>query len=216
MIEGGNGIRLRRQTGVGITAVFFLLLISILIPHPVWNILLITLGGAFLLSFGWVWLLQRGLAGERQLQANWIAIGDVLVEQFEIANRSWLPVVWLEVVDSSNVPGYQPSFVVNIGPRRTEQWRQASVCTRRGRYRLGPWSLRFGDPFGFFAGEIHYSQQSEIIIHPPILDYLPVSLPAGHSDGQIPRRLRSWHRWIAPYLGHWRRHRSHYCPRPHH
>ncbi|MEM7114040.1 MAG: DUF58 domain-containing protein [Chloroflexota bacterium] len=192
MKEGGNGIQLRRQTGAGITAVLILLIISILIPHPVWNILLITLGGALLLSFIWVWLLQQGLAGQRFLQANWIAIGDVLVEQFEIENQSWLPVVWLEVVDGSNVPGYRPSFVVNMGPRRVEQWRQASVCTRRGRYRLGPWSLRFGDPFGFFEGEIHYSQQSEIIIHPPVLDYLPVSLPAGHSDGQIPRRLRSW------------------------
>lgn len=182
----------KKHTLAAITAVCLLLFVAILIPHPVWNILLITLGGATLLSFVWVKLLQRSLMARRFLQANWIAIGDVLVEQFEIENKGWLPATWIEIRDSSNVPGYRPSFVVSLGWRRTEKWRQASVCTRRGRYRLGPWSLRMGDPFGLFEAVFTFPEHNEIVIHPPILDRLPVPLPAGNSDGNIPRRQQVW------------------------
>lgn len=176
------------KIGVG-----FLALSALLIPHPMWMILLVCFGGAWGIAWGWMRVLRGRISAERHLQSNWVAIGDVLVEQFAIHNRSWLPVPYIEINDQSNVPGYRAAFVVAAKRNGTTDWRQAAVCTTRGRYQLGAWSLTFGDPFGFYELTIAYDQIEEIIIHPPILARMPVALPIGNSDGGRARRKQGWH-----------------------
>lgn len=170
----------------------FLALFALLIPHPAWMVLLVVLGGLWLGSFVWMRALLRGISAERQQQSNWVAIGDTLIEQFKIENRSWFPAPYIEIADSSNVPNYRASFVVTIGRNTTQQWQHKALCTRRGRFQLGPWSLKIGDVFGLYEVTIAYDQIAEIVIYPPILTNLPISLPAGKSEGQLPRRQHSW------------------------
>ena len=169
---------------------------AVLIPNPAWMILLVLLGGAVGLSFVWVKSVQRSIQAQRYLRSNWVAVGDVLVEQFEIENQSHLPAPWIQITVESNVVGYQPAFVVNVGRRTKERWRQASICTKRGRYEMGAWSLRFGDLFGFFECHFQYNEFKEIIIHPPILPTVPVQLPSGNRDGRKRRRFQAWQTMI--------------------
>ncbi len=166
---------------------------ALLIPHPAWMILLVCFGGAWGLAYGWLRVVQGKISAERQLHANWVAIGDLLVEEFVIHNRSWLPILSIEVSDHSNVPGYRPAFVVAVGGNRSRDWRQAAICTTRGHYQLGPWSLKLSDPFGLYELVIDYSGISAIVIHPPILPTLPIGLPIGNRDGGRARRKRGWH-----------------------
>jgi uncharacterized protein (DUF58 family) len=136
--------------------------------------------------------MARGIRAERRLRFGWVSVGDRLSEHFEIRNISFLPALWVEVADSSNVPGYKPAVVRSLDAQSTDQWRQSAICLKRGQYRLGPWALLCGDPFGIFQVTINYSATDEVIIHPPIHAKIPVKLPAGQSSGRVRARERSW------------------------
>lgn len=170
----------------------FLLIVAILLPHRVWNTLLIGLGGLILIAYFWARHLSRGLEGSRHLRFGWFAVGDRLSEQFEIVNNSQLPAFWVEVVDETNVPGYQAAVVRSIGPQSADRWRQSAVCEQRGQFTLGPWALHSGDPFGLFKVTVSYPIADEIVIHPPIHAQIPIPLPAGQGEGQVRARQRPW------------------------
>lgn len=203
-------VRLQRR--LPLVWLILLLLAAALLPGKIWNMLLVGLGGLFLISFLWARQLARGIWGKRQLRFGWVAVGDRLSEQFEIHNDSGLPVLWLEVVDESNVPGYTGSVVRSIGTASVDRWRQSAVCRQRGKFTLGPWSLHTADPFGIFQVNIPYPKADEVVIHPPIHTQIPIPLPAGQSSGQARARERSWqatinasgvreHQWRDPM--HW-------------
>lgn len=169
-----------------------LVVAAVLLPSKIWNTLLIGMGGLILVAYLWARLLARGLRGSRHLRFGWVSVGDRLGEQFEIHNKGGLPVLWVEIVDESNVPGYKVSVVRSIGPRTSDRWRQSAVCQQRGQFRLGPWALHSADPFGIFKVIIPYPETEEIIIHPPIHSQIPVPLPDGQSSGRARARQRSW------------------------
>ena len=170
----------------------FCLLAAILLPGRVWTTLLVGLGGLFAAAFLWSRSLGQHLHGSRQLRYGWVGVGDRLSEQFHLHNQGHFPALWVELLDESNVPGYHASIVQNVGSLASTSWKQAAICTRRGQYHLGPWTLQTSDPFGLFLVQIHYPQQTNIIIHPPVNSELPVQLPAGESSGRERSRQRAW------------------------
>ncbi|MBP8949940.1 MAG: hypothetical protein KBG73_13950, partial [Candidatus Promineofilum sp.] len=145
-----------------------LLLPALVLPDRVWTTLLLGLAGLLLVAFLWARALARGLSAERQLRFGWVSVGDRLEEEFVLSNRSGLPALWVEIRDETNVPGYQIGAVRAVGGDDRVRWRQSSVCTRRGQYHLGPWTIESGDPFGLFRVGRRYDARQEIIIHPPI------------------------------------------------
>lgn len=171
-------------------SLLFLLAAAFVLPDRVWNTLLVGLGGMFGVAYVWVWYLSKGLYAQRQVGMSWVAVGDLLTETFEVWNNSPAPALWVEVVDESNVPGYQAAVVRSPGVERADRWRQTAVCQQRGQYRLGPWSIRAGDPFGIFMMTRSYPHSGEIVIHPPVHTQLPISLPAGQSSGRKRARQR--------------------------
>lgn len=169
-----------------------LLLAAFALPDRVWTTFLIGLGGLFVAAWFWAWQLSRGLHATRRLRYGWVSVGDRLEEEFTLANRSDVPALWVEIVDASNVPGYQANVVRSVSIHGTDKWRQSAVCTRRGQFHLGPWSIRSSDPFGIFTVTRTYAEQNDIIIHPPVHGRLPIPLPLGQSSGRARARLRSW------------------------
>ena len=170
--------------GVLLVAAFFL-------PDRVWNTLLIGIGGLFIVAYVWVWQLAKGLRAERRLRFGWVAVGDHLQEEFALFNAAELPALWVEIKDASNVPGYSAAIVQSMGAHQNGAWRKTAVCIQRGQFTLGPWAIRSGDPFGIFQVTRHYPVSHEIIIHPPIHGHLPISLPAGQSNGRVRARQRA-------------------------
>ena len=169
-----------------------LLLAAILLPDRIWNTLLVGFGGLLIIAYLWVRLLANGLRAGRHLRFRWVSVGDQLHEQFTIRNDSLLPVLWVEILDYSNVPGYHPAVVRSLGGNRIDQWKETAVCQQRGQFQLGPWAIRSGDPFGIFTTTRHYPVHEEIIIHPPIHGNLSIPLPAGQSSGRVRAREKSW------------------------
>lgn len=180
--------------GNRLSLLWFLLLLfaAIFLPDRVWNTLLVGFGGLFIIAYAWIMLLARGLSAERRLRFRWVSVGDQLHEQFALYNQSAVPALWVEILDFSNVPGYQPGIVRSVSSNSQDQWRETAVCQQRGQFHLGPWAIRSGDPFGIFTVTRHYPASEEIIIHPPIHGNLPIPLPAGQSSGQVKARQKSW------------------------
>jgi uncharacterized protein (DUF58 family) len=184
--------RLELRLRLPIVWLVLLVLAAVLLPGRIWNTMLIGLGGLFLVAYIWARQLAKGLRGRRQLRFGWVAVGDRLSEQFEVHNSSWLPALWVEVLDESNVPGYQAAVVRSLEAAGYDHWRQSAVCVRRGQFHLGPWALRTADPFGIFRVTVSYPAQTEIIIHPPVRAHLPIPLPSGQSSGRARAHERSW------------------------
>jgi hypothetical protein len=95
-----------------------LLLLQLLTPYRGWMILLVGLGGAWLVSYLWARSLERGLELTREMRFGWRQVGDHLQERFTLVNRGWAPALWVTVSDHSNLPGYEVSTTRPVGGER--------------------------------------------------------------------------------------------------
>ena len=150
--------------------VALLLLLQLVVPRKAWMILLVGVGGAWLLAYRWALSLARGLELTRERRFGWAQVGDQLQERFILRNRGWAPAQWVAVVDHSTLPGYEVSTVRPVGERALIHWFTEGVCHRRGVFTLGPTSLEAGDPFGFYKVRREYPGTSSMLVLPPVLD----------------------------------------------
>lgn len=168
-----------------------LLLLQLLWPGRAWTTLLIIMAGAWLLAFLWTYLLARHLFMDRRMRYGWAQVGDRLEERFTITNESFLPALWLEVDDHSDLPGYTAGRVTSIGGEQTLEWKTEGVCTRRGLFNLGPTALRSGDPLGLCSLELVHPHTAILMVLPPVLPLPAIEIAAGGrvGEGRHPRRV---------------------------
>lgn len=152
------------------------------------------LGVTLFLSLLWAWSNLRWLTLSRLTQALRTQVGRPFEERLLVNNRSWLPKLWLEVRDYSELPGHRVSRVVHgLPPRLSRSWTVKSQARYRGRYRLGPMTLRSGDPLGLFAFERHLPQISYLTIFPATYDLPAFSPPLGRLLGGESLQRRTHH-----------------------
>ncbi|MCZ0937787.1 MAG: DUF58 domain-containing protein [Caldilineaceae bacterium] len=165
-----------------------LIFMQLLGPSPIWVALLISLVGLYAVSFGWVRNQVQQFHFERRREGTMLVVGDALQERFVVRNESALPLHWLEFADSSRLPGYNPRQVVSCGSGSSYQWRAEAQCTQRGVFRLGPHTLRTGDPFGLFGLEFADTRSESLLVYPRVAHIPDLDLPRGSSSGQDRRR----------------------------
>jgi uncharacterized protein (DUF58 family) len=164
------------------------LILGILVLSEInrWSILdnlFYVLTGLLVVSFVWSRFSLRGLEVTRETQSNRAQVGQTLEERVRIRNGSRFPKLWVELVDHSDMPGHQISRVVNLGPNNANRWKVDTWCSRRGRFQIGPLSLRSGDPFGLFPIEEIVPDVRELIVYPAVLDLSGFRLPVGELPG---------------------------------
>ena len=163
------------------------------------------LGGAVLVARLITWTSVRWVDLTRHTRAGRAEVGGLCEEVFRLKNRGWLPKLWLEVIDDSDLPGHRASRVVSaLGPGRTRTWTARTVCRRRGLYHLGPVTIFGGDPLGLFQSERHLPQIAPFTVYPKTLPLREVDLPTGYlSGGQVVRRRAQYAttnvRTVRPY-----------------
>jgi uncharacterized protein (DUF58 family) len=142
---------------------------------------------AFLLltlaAYAWVRVVGPRVRLHRRLLVDWAQVGDDLAEEWELANESWLPLLWLEIDDASTLPGYAGRRIAAAGPYERQNWTTAARCERRGVYRLGPLGARLGDPFGLFQFAWREGEARQIVVYPPLVRLPPLPLPHGQRGG---------------------------------
>jgi uncharacterized protein (DUF58 family) len=180
----------RLRLNIALLPVFIVLLfvIQLVYPSKVWTMLLAGLGGAWLISYLWARALAHNLSMKREVRYDWAQVGDRLEERFTIINNSAFPATWLEVLDHSNIPGYQPTQATSIGGKGSSQWITEGICTRRGLYTLGGTTLISGDPLGIYSVHIHDPGSTTLLVLPPVVPLPMISVsPGGYGDTGYPR-----------------------------
>ncbi len=181
--RGETFIRLHQR--LWLTALIATLIWQIVWPTPLAFTALVTVGLLWLIGWRWARTMALKVSATRQLRYMAVQVGDELEETLTIDNRSGLPAIWTEIVDRSNAPGYSIGGVYVVGRRSTVHRREHTVCTRRGVFTLGPWELRLGDPFGLFEVRLGYTQQTEILVYPPLAELSPELLPHRRQVGDL-------------------------------
>jgi len=147
-----------------------------------------------LLAGSWIWarLNVSNLRLVRTTRARRSQVGRMAEEQFEIINRGRFPKLWLDIRDHSTLPGHYASRVVSsLGGRQRRFWLVRTPCYRRGRYRLGPLTIRSGDPLGIFEVTRSVPFTSSLLVFPATVEAPGFQLPEGHVPGGEATRHRT-------------------------
>lgn len=144
-------------------------------------------------SYAWAWFSLRGITLRRITRTRRSQVGQYAEEQLEVANRSRLTKLWLEIRDESTLPWHDASRVVSSLTRRTSQrWQVRTLCTQRGRFRLGPLSLHSGDPLGIFHVEQRIETAGYIIVYPYVVDLASFEPSISYLSGGEARHRRTY------------------------
>ena len=180
--------RLQLKSQILPLLVALLLILQLVAPYRGWRILLVGLGGAWLLGYLWARSLMRGLRLTREMRMGWVRVGDRLVERFTLANEGWASALWVELVDHSTLPDYRASRGASVSDVRLIRWHRQAVCTRRGLFTLGPTTLQTGDPFGLYTVTLHYPASLPFLVLPPVVPLPTIEVAPGGSTGEgLPR-----------------------------
>lgn len=151
-------------------------------------------GGLLAVSFLWAWLAVRWIAVSRKTRARRAQVGRKLNEAFVIYNRAFLPKLWLEVRDHSDLPMHRASHIVPaLAPRSNYRWYVETLCLVRGEFQLGPVTLISGDPFGLFLSPRRLGATSRVIVYPATVPINRFELPQGLLSGGEAQRQRAHH-----------------------
>jgi uncharacterized protein (DUF58 family) len=177
----------------GLLALWLLLLVLALSTG--WNatwLLVYSLGLLVAGSALWANWNVAGLELRRRHRVTRIQVGDTFVEQAILEPQQgigqWWPRLWLELHDSSDMPGHHLDGVLSLGPVGHKVWEIRTQCTRRGRFSLGPVWVTSGDPFGIFRSSRKLTDGTYIVVYPravplPYFGRVPGELPGGSLQG---------------------------------
>jgi len=166
-------------------------LVKLVDSYRGWTILLVGLGGAWLISYLWARSLAGGLDLTREMRYGWAQVGDTLQERFTLTNTGWAPGLWIEIENHSNLPDIWTHIVRAVGSRDTHRWQSKGICSRRGLFTLGPTSLRTSDPLGIYTVRLRFSGSAELLVTPPIVPLPNIQVaPGGRTGEGRPRPFR--------------------------
>src|SRR5213082_2623147 len=129
-------------------------------------VLLYVLLTLFLLSWLWAYYSLYKLAFRRTVTSGRVQVGEVFDERLMLDNLSVLPKLWVQIADASTLPGHRAGYVASLGGRKRAMWKARTVCSKRGRFQLGPVNASSGDPFGLFRRHISLTIAHELLVLP--------------------------------------------------
>lgn len=150
---------------------------------PVLDQLSLALAALVALAYAWSQSSLRGIVVGRRIDTDRRQVGQTLVEEIVVDNRSRIGKLWLEVRDLSTLPGHAASRAVQVPGKSSRSWTVTTVCAKRGRYRTGPVVIRGGDPLGLFSRVKHFPVQIEVLVYPAVVPLPGFVLPAGSLSG---------------------------------
>jgi uncharacterized protein (DUF58 family) len=187
----------RHRSLTALTVLFFVALIvasatGFWLMARLANLILVVLPAAYL----WARLNLRGLEVTVERPNDRLQVGGYFDERITVVNRSWFTKLWLEVEDSSDLPGHVARRVISLPPRAQRSWRTVSPCTRRGLFTVGPLSITTGDPFGLFRRSRTYGEPQHVLVYPRPEELPSFFVPPALLPGE--GRLRRPSHYVTP------------------
>lgn len=122
--------------------------------------------------------------------------GQDFIERITVKNKGWFTKLWLEVEDSTTIPGHNAARIITLGPRESKSWRTATTCARRGLFSVGPVRVTTGDPFGFFRYSNTYGRPQSVLVYPRATELPNFYVPPAHLPGE--GRFRKRTHFVTP------------------
>lgn len=163
--------------------VLILLVVQLFFPFRGWVILLSGFGGMWLISYLWARGLKKGLQVNRDMSFGWKQVGDRLRERVLLENNSWVPSLWVNLDDHSNMRDYKISAVTDVGGWRYRNWHTQGTCNHRGLFTLGPLTLKTEDPFGIYQVNVDYNESVNMMVVPPVVPLPEIEIASGGRVG---------------------------------
>ena len=174
-----------------------LLVMQVMFPYRGWIILLVSLGGLWLITYIWAKKLARHLSLSREMRFGWAHVGDRLEERFTLTNTGYLPAVWVEISDHTDMPDYSTSRVTGVDGHSRNRWFTQGNCTRRGIFTLGPTTVRTGDPFGVYSVTLSQPLSSTLTVTPPVVPLPAIEIAAGGRMGEGRSQPHAFERTVS-------------------
>lgn len=147
-------------------------------------------------AYGWSRLNLAGLEITPDRSTDRLQVGAQFDERITVRNNSWLPKIWLEVDDPSDMPGHVARRVVTIPARGSKTWRVRSTIRRRGLYAVGPVEVKTGDPFGLFHHVRRFGRAQNVLVYPRAVELPSFSVPVASLPGE--GRFRRRTHYVTP------------------
>jgi len=177
--------------------VVLLLFMQVAYPYKGWVMLLVALGGVWLIGYVWARLLADNLGFQREIRFGWAHVGDRLEERFTLTNSGPIHALWIEIEDHTTMPGYNAGRVTAVGSSSQNRWYTHGVCTQRGIFTLGPTALHTSDPFGLYAVTIYKSNATTLTVTPPIVPLPTIEVAPGGRVGEGRSRTTPFERTVS-------------------
>ena len=149
---------------------------------------------AVIFSGTWLWSYSslRSLKMSRSARTLRAQVGQIFEERFEIQNSSIVPRLWVEVHDSSTLPGTDGSRVLTlIQGKQSRSYLARTRLLHRGLFQLGPTVLSSGDLFGLFPSKTRTEPRDTLLIYPMMVDVHGFPNPPGMLPGGEALRRRT-------------------------
>jgi len=149
--------------------------------------------GVLIVAFIWSRVSLRSLALTRETRTDRAQVGQTMDERLKIENRGKVSKLWLEVRDHSTLPGHAPatSQVVHLPAGQPYHWRVRTRCTQRGKFTIGPLTLRGGDPFGLFPAQRLIPETASLVVYPATVDVSSFVVSVGDLPGGAATQRRT-------------------------
>jgi len=149
---------------------------------------------ALLYVGAWIWSASalRGINFNRSARTLRAQVGQVFEERFDIQNPAFWPRLWLEVQDSSPLPGNDGSRVLTmIQGRQGRSYLARTRLMKRGVFELGPTRLSSGDLFGLFPVKLNVPTRDTLLVYPMMVNVRGFPNPPGMLPGGESLRRRT-------------------------
>jgi uncharacterized protein (DUF58 family) len=132
----------------------------------------------------WTASAARSLRLRRHARAVRLNVGDVLVEHFELENRSRVIVPWVQVENRTDLPAAAGSRLLTmLHGGQTQSFLARTWLTRRGGFSLGPTVVTTGDPLGLFRETVTFPAVQTLTVLPMQLEVESFLSPPGLLPG---------------------------------
>jgi len=183
-----------------LTLVVCILLVSVFVALGTgfWLLFRLAYVIAFAIPIAWLiaWYNTRHLEVTVDRKTDRAQAGQEAEEIIEIRNTFFLPKLWLDVEDPSDLPGHRSRRVVVIPPRRSRSWIVDTPLVRRGLYDWGPLRVTATDPFGLFRMTREFGGKQQILVYPPVVDLPHFQAPPANLPGE--GRFRRRTHYVTP------------------
>jgi uncharacterized protein (DUF58 family) len=165
-----------------------LLLVALFFRVEFFFTILYLIAGIYLFSRLWMRGAARQLRGTRTF-VDRAFTGDRVPVRLTIHNDGPLPLLWLEVDELLPVEVRAAPFerrVVTLGGRERWHGDYRLICSRRGRYSIGPTLLQTGDPLGIARQNLRLAPRDDLLVYPRVVPLLRLGLPTRSPLATLP------------------------------